>query len=191
MRSSHVHWQSLNSSSPGVSPIFGWVVDLYANKNLLSLVCAVPFDPSYFFIRPLKMWTDLNTWSLEGGYPGAVFMHKIPFLIIKVPNSSLVNPVPLSETTISGNPWVAKTHQSNSIVAIALILDVGYTFIHLLHALISIRNKCPINGLAWFICKWDQGLERPFPGMKRSSSWCCPMKPTNFTPLDLSFNFVI
>lgn len=129
-----------------------------ANKNLPGLVCTVPFDPSNFFILSRKMWTDLNTWPLEDGYPGVVSMPKIPFLVIKVPNSSPVNPVPLSETTISGNPWVAKTHQSSSIVSVALILDVGYTSIHLLHALIMIRKKCPVNGPAWFMCKWDQDL---------------------------------
>ena len=46
----------------------------------------------------------------------------------------------------------------SSIVAVALILNVGYTSIHLLHALITTRNKWPINGQAWFMCKWDQGL---------------------------------
>jgi len=81
MRSSQVHWHWLNSSSPGVSAIFVLGVDLLANNILLSLVCTVPFDPSNFFIRSLKMWTDLNTWPLEEGYPWAVSTCKIPFLV--------------------------------------------------------------------------------------------------------------
>ena len=78
---------------------------------------------------------------------------------MKSRNSSLAKPVPLSETTMSGNPWVAKTCRSFSIVAVPLVLVVGYTSIHLLYSSITIRNNCPINGPALSICmSWDRGF---------------------------------
>lgn len=64
---------------------------------------------------------------------------------MKRSNSSLVNPVPLFETTMSGNPWVAKTCLSSSIVAVALVLGAGYTSIHLLvwpHGFPTICTGC-------------------------------------------------
>ena len=66
--------------------------------------------------------------------------------------------MPLSEITMLGNPWVAKPCQSFSVVAVALVLDVGYTSIHLPYASITIRNNCPINGPAWSICMRNQSF---------------------------------
>ena len=52
IRSNRVRRRRLSSNSAGVTPLV-WGVDLYANKNLLSLVCMVPPNPSNFFI-PLE-----------------------------------------------------------------------------------------------------------------------------------------
>ena len=103
-RSNWVRRQRLSSNSAGVTPVVVWGVDLYANKNLLSVVCTVPPNPSNFFIPSLKIRTDLSTKPLDEGCLGVVFTCKISFLAIKSANSSLTNPEPLSETTISGSP---------------------------------------------------------------------------------------
>ena len=169
---SHVRSNEIQSRSQAavVTPVVVWSVDLYANKNRLSLVCSVPGDPSSFFIPSLKIRTDLSTRPLDDGCLGAVFTCKIPFLIMKSPFFSLAKPVPLSETTMSGNPWVAKICPSFSIVAFALVLDVGYSSIHLQYASITIRNNGPINGPAWSICKRDQGVSGDSQGSRGAAA---------------------
>ena len=49
MRSSRIRQRRLNSNSAGVTPVVVCGVDLYANKNRLSLVCTLPGDRSSFF----------------------------------------------------------------------------------------------------------------------------------------------
>ena len=95
---------------------------------------------SFQFLHSVFNWTEVSTRPLDDGCLGVVFTCKIPFLIMTLCNSSLAKPVPLSETTLSGNPWVAKTCRNFSIVAVALVIDVGYTSIHSLYVFITIRK---------------------------------------------------
>ena len=58
-------------------------------------------------------------------------------------NSPLVKTVPLSDTIVSGKPWVANDHLSLSIVAAEVAVFIGYKSNHLECALTMIRNMYP------------------------------------------------
>ena len=186
MRSSRLRKLRLNTNSAGVTPVVVWGVNLYANKNRLTLVCTLPGDRSSFFIPSLRIRTDLSTRPLDDGCLGDVFTQKIPFLIMKSRNYSLAKPVPLSEITMSGNPWVAKTCRSFSILAVALVLDAEYTSIHLLYASITIRNNCLKNDNVWSICRRDQAFSGHSQGCRGAAAGAAPCYGHNLHDLTLS-----
>ena len=68
-----------------------------------------------------------------------------------------MNAVPLSDTTISGSPWVAKIDRSTSVVTAVVAEETRLTSSHFELASTRTRYMCPRKGPAKSICKRDQG----------------------------------
>ena len=79
------------------------------------------------------------------GWYGAEVIRLIPFIFKNVWNSSLVKAVPLSDMTVSGNPWVAKVDLSTEIIFEQFVEGTVLASIHFEWA-------CPV----WSMCILDQ-----------------------------------
>ena len=70
----------------------------------------------------------------------------------------LVNADPLSETRISGNPWVENMFLSAFVVAADVVEGTTTTSSHLVCASMTTRNIFPRKGPAWSTCTRVHGL---------------------------------
>ena len=72
----------------------------------------------------------------------------IPVCLIKFSNSLLVNTDPLSETIMSGKPWVEKINLNFSIVTAEVAAVTGWTSSHLECESVNTKKYLPKHGPA-------------------------------------------
>ena len=126
--------------------------------------------PSVIFLRPrLITWTALSASSPDAGWYGAEVVCFTPFLRRNSSNSRLTKPVPLSVTTISGSPNLAKSDLSSSMTQLEEVEDVQTASIHLECASIATSMFFPSSGPAKSRWSRAHGLVGHFHGFSGAS----------------------
>ena len=103
--------------------------------------------PSLIYLGPsLKALTALSAGPFEAWWYEAVRICRILFIFRKSSNSFPTKLLPLSVTTISGSPWVAKAILNLPIVALEVELVMWNASIHFECEPTRMRNIFPRNG---------------------------------------------
>ena len=105
----------------------------------------------------LSVYTALSAKPFVAGWYGAEVICLTPFLFKNVRNSALVKAVPLSDTTVSGNPCVANTDLRTERTFPELVEDTMCASIHFECASTNTKKIFPIKGPAWSTWILDQG----------------------------------
>ena len=127
-----------NKSSAGETPVDVWEV----MQHRLSWYSGFPHFPS------LNVLTALSAGPFDAWWYEAVRICRILFIFRKSSNSLPTKLLPLSVTTISGSPWVAKAIRNFSVVALEVELVMGNASIHFECESNWMRNIFPRNGPA-------------------------------------------
>ena len=112
------------------SGLAGHGVYLYVSRNFCTNSSVTP-SPFNFYIVLLNVSTNLSAWPLLWGWPGGILTWRIEFVWQYLSNSADVNCVPLSETNVSGNPYLANILLNSQMVAVDVIVFIYITSGHL------------------------------------------------------------
>ena len=98
----------------GTPVVLCWIV-WYLRRIRAIFVAGFPAFMSFSLV--LNAWTALSASPLEAGWKGALVICVMLFFSQKRWNCSLVKEGPLSDTNVSGTPWVSNSCRNPSIVA--------------------------------------------------------------------------
>lgn len=94
------------------------------------------------------MRTILSICPLVAGWNGAEHTCQIPFPSINSRNSSNVKAIRLSDTRVSGSPWVTKIFWRGWMPAVADVVVMGLTSNYFEYESTVTKKVCPWNGFS-------------------------------------------